>query len=50
MTSNPLVAGRTDTTTPLAGTFLLEDGEALVEAIESKSWVAGGLAASATSR
>jgi len=42
--SNPLVAERKDTTTPLAGTFLLEDGESLVEAIESKSWVAGGLA------
>ena|GEM_PF-1454581 len=42
--ANPLVAERQDTTTPLAGTFLLEDGEALKEAIESKSWVAGGLA------
>jgi len=42
--SNPLVANRSDTTTPLAGTFLLEDGESLVEAIKSKSWVAGGLA------
>ena len=42
--SNPLVAARKDTTTPLAGTFLLEDGEALVQAIEEKDWVAGGLA------
>ena len=42
--SNPLVVERQDSTTPLAGTFLLEDGEALVQAIEEKDWVAGGLA------
>ena len=42
--TNPLVAERKDTTTPLAGTFLLEDGEALVQAINNKDWVAGGLA------
>ena len=42
--TNPLVAQRKDTTTPLAGTFLLEDGEALVQAINDKDWVAGGLA------
>ena len=42
--TNPLVAERKDTTTPLAGTFLLEDGEALVQAINDKDWVAGGLA------
>ena len=42
--TNPLVAQREDSTTPLAGTFLLEDGEALVQAINDKDWVAGGLA------
>ncbi len=42
---NPLVAGAVDTSTPLSGTFLLEDGEALVNAIRSGDWVAGGFAA-----
>ncbi|MGN8025876.1 HNH/ENDO VII family nuclease, partial [Microbacterium sp. 22242] len=42
---NPLVAGPVDTTSPLQGTFLLEDGEALVSAIKSGDWVAGGFAA-----
>ncbi|MDO5092666.1 MAG: hypothetical protein Q4D79_04480 [Propionibacteriaceae bacterium] len=48
MSPNPLVAEREDTTTPLAGTLILEDGEALKEALDSKSWVAGGLAAVST--
>ncbi|WP_292714694.1 hypothetical protein [Microbacterium sp. 13-71-7] len=34
-----------NTTSPLQGTFLLEDGEALVSAIKSGDWVAGGFAA-----
>ena len=42
---NPLVAGPANTTTPLQGAFLLEDGEALVSAIKSGDWVAGGFAA-----
>lgn len=42
---NPLVADRVETATPLSGTFLLEDGEQLVKAIESGDWVAGGFAA-----
>ncbi|GAA4480875.1 glycohydrolase toxin TNT-related protein [Microbacterium panaciterrae] len=42
---NPLVAGAVDTSSPLSGTFLLEDGEALVNAIKSGDWVAGGFAA-----
>ena len=42
--TNPLVAERADNTSPLAGTFLIEDGEALLKAIESKDWLAGGLA------
>lgn len=42
---NPLVAGPVNTTSPLQGTFLLEDGEALVSAIKSGDWVAGGFAA-----
>jgi hypothetical protein len=43
--ANPLVAGPVDMSTPLSGTFLLEDGEALAQAIESGDWVAGGMAA-----
>ena len=43
--ANPLVAGPVDVSTPFTGAFLLEDGEALVAAIESGDWVAGGLAA-----
>ncbi|MBS1905236.1 MAG: hypothetical protein JST33_01445 [Actinobacteria bacterium] len=42
---NPLVAGPVNTTSPLQGAFLLEDGEALVAAIKSGDWVAGGFAA-----
>ena len=42
---NPLVAQRQDSTSPLAGTFLLEDGEQLVGAFNSGSWVSGGMAA-----
>ena len=42
--TNPLVAERVDNTSPLAGAFLIEDGEALLKAIESKDWLAGGLA------
>lgn len=43
--ANPLVAQRQDSTSPLAGTFLLEDGEQLVGAFNSGSWVSGGMAA-----
>lgn len=43
--ANPLMAQRQDSTSPLAGTFLLEDGEQLVGAFNSGSWVSGGMAA-----
>ncbi|MGX5694883.1 hypothetical protein ACWKWP_01685 [Agromyces soli] len=43
--TNPLVATAVDTSTPFQGAFLLEDGEALVSAIQSGNWVDGGLAA-----
>ncbi|KQO96816.1 hypothetical protein [Leifsonia sp. Leaf264] len=45
MAANALVAGPVDMSTPFSGTFLLEDGEALVQAIQSGDWVSGGLAA-----
>jgi hypothetical protein len=46
--ANPLVAGPVDVSTPFAGAFLLEDGEALCAAIKSGDWVAGGMAAFST--
>lgn len=42
---NPLVAGSVDTASPFSGAFLIEDGQALVEAIQSGNWVEGGVAA-----
>ncbi|MDU6745842.1 MAG: hypothetical protein E6448_08270 [Actinomyces sp.] len=42
--SNSLVAERQESTGQLAGTLLIEDGEALVKAFESKDWVSGGVA------
>lgn len=44
MSADPLVVERTDTTSPLAGTLLLEDGEQLVHAVQNGDWVSGGLA------
>ena len=44
-TTNPLVAGPVEMSTPFTGAFLLEDGEALASAIENGDWVQGGLAA-----
>jgi len=44
-TTNPLVAGSVDVSTPFTGAFLLEDGESLIAAIESGDWVQGGMAA-----
>lgn len=44
-TTNPLVAGPVEMSTPLSGTFLLEDGEALAAAIKNGDWIAGGMAA-----
>jgi hypothetical protein len=44
MSANPLVVGRVDTTSPLAGSGLLEDGYDLVQAVQSGSWIDGGLA------
>jgi hypothetical protein len=43
--ANPLVAGPVDMSTPFGGTFLLEDGEALAQAISDGDWIAGGMAA-----
>lgn len=45
MTDNPLVAAPVNLSTPFSGAFLLEDGEALADAIKSGDWVAGGMAA-----
>lgn len=44
MSANPLVAERVDSTTPFAGTLLLEDGEQLVAAVQNGDWVSGGMA------
>ncbi len=41
---NPLVSGPVETSTPVTGTFLLEDGEALYSAMQNGDWVSGGLA------
>ena len=46
--TNPLVAGVSETETVWTGSRLLEDGNDVFEAFNSKSWVAGGLAVSAT--
>ncbi|QAY59762.1 hypothetical protein ET475_07010 [Microbacterium protaetiae] len=45
MTGNPLVAAAVDHTSPFAGTLLVEDGEQLVQAVNSGDWVSGGMAA-----
>lgn len=42
---NPLVAGPVDTATPFSGAGLLDSGTQLADAIESGSWIDGGLAA-----
>ena len=42
---NPLEAGSIDTASPFSGAYLIEDGQALVEAIQSGNWVEGGMAA-----
>jgi len=43
MSANPLVAGPVDLTTPLTGTFFLEDCEGLATAIKDGDWLAGTL-------
>lgn len=43
--TNPLVVAPVDATSPLSGAGVLGDGEALVSAIGSGSWVSGGIAA-----
>jgi hypothetical protein len=48
LTGNPLVAARVDTETPFSGAELLDSGTQLGSAIESGSWVQGGMAAFAT--
>lgn len=43
--ANPLVASAVDTATPFSGAFLIEDGQGIVDAIQSGNWVEGGMAA-----
>ncbi|MFF2053470.1 hypothetical protein ACFVU2_17850 [Leifsonia sp. NPDC058194] len=43
--ANPLVASTVDTATPFSGAFLIEDGQSIVNAIQSGDWVEGGMAA-----
>ncbi|MFE1646785.1 hypothetical protein ACFM35_14485 [Microbacterium sp. P01] len=45
MTDNPLVAAPIDTATPFSGAGLLDSGTQLAAAIDSGSWVEGGVAA-----
>ena len=48
MSGNPFVSGPVSTSTPLSGTFLLEDGQQLATALENGDWIDGGLAAFST--
>lgn len=43
--ANPLVVGRVNMSTPLAGTFLLEDCESIASGIRNGNWVEGGMGA-----
>lgn len=45
MTANPLVASRVEMTTPLSGTFLLEDCETIASGIRNGDWLEGGMGA-----
>ena len=45
MTANPLVATRVTMTTPLSGTFLLEDCETIGSGIRNGDWLEGGMGA-----
>jgi len=40
-----LVAAPADTSTPFSGAFLIEDGQALADAVQSGNWLEGGVAA-----
>ncbi|MDR6690786.1 hypothetical protein J2X55_001685 [Microbacterium sp. 1154] len=42
--SNSLVAAPVDTTSAFSGAFLITDGQALADAIQSGNWVEGGIA------
>ena len=42
--SSGLVATPVQTTSPFSGAFLIEDGQALVDAVQSGSWLEGGVA------
>ncbi len=42
---HPLVASAVDTTSPFSGAYLIEDGQALVDAVASGNWIDGGIAA-----
>ncbi|MDR1431656.1 MAG: hypothetical protein LBI99_06010 [Propionibacteriaceae bacterium] len=48
MSGNPFVHGSVDTSTPLSGTLLLEDGQLLADALVSGDWIAGGMATFST--
>lgn len=43
--ANALVAHAVDTATPFSGAFLIEDGQGIVNAIQSGDWIEGGMAA-----
>lgn len=43
--SNPLIAAPVDNTSAFSGAFLITDSQALAEAIQSGSWIDGGMAA-----
>ncbi|HSN43889.1 MAG TPA: hypothetical protein VLR88_07510, partial [Propionibacteriaceae bacterium] len=45
VTANPLVASRVEMTTPLSGTFLLEDCETIASGIRNGDWLEGGMGA-----
>lgn len=43
--SSGLIVVPTDTTSPFSGAFLIEDGQALADAVQSGNWLEGGVAA-----
>jgi hypothetical protein len=43
VSANPLVAAPVDMSTPLTGTFLLEDIEGIVTSVQSQDWLSTGL-------
>lgn len=45
MTANPLVAGPVNTTSPLSGTFLIEDCATIASGVKNGDWIEGGMGA-----